>query len=394
MTRIFGRHSTLYIKLSAALLLCTILILPHVAKGLTFSVLTDPHGFTDGLVNALTEIRDANVDPAPGFGPSEFILITGDQQPIDVTYEDFIGVFKNAARTPDLLLTIGNHEADDTGGFPRGMTDSGSAPGRGPGSGAPGGAQGSGSLGTGIPQGAGAQPGQGEGQPSGMGQGGLVMYGFSGSIGDASVIDMEFIKHTLITAIPGAARMSEESCTFYYDKENVRVISIDAFSGEAGTMGIINDKGRTWTEKAINSAPATIDHIFIAIHAPAFPRLRNTTDLFASNTEKRNAFWTMLVSHKDRVRAVFCGHTHYYSRLRILDPTGAEANDPSKFPDEEGGIYQVDTGSTAMGIKNNFVKVKVEGKNVYFRTFEAENGKDQIFNLKEEWSIIGEEVGP
>jgi 3',5'-cyclic AMP phosphodiesterase CpdA len=214
------------------------------------------------------------------------------------------------------------------------------------------------------------------------------MYGFSGSVGDPSIVDMEFISNKLIPAIPGVVRMNDTSCTFYYDNENLRVISIDAFSGETGSMGIINDKGMAWTEKTIISTPSTIDHIFIAIHAPAFPRLRNTTDLFASNPEKRNAFWNMLTAYKTRVRAVFCGHTHYYSRLRILDPTGDEANDPSKFPDEPGGIYQIDTGSTAMGEKNTFVKVKVDGKNIHFRTFEAENGKDQVFHLKEEWSII------
>jgi 3',5'-cyclic AMP phosphodiesterase CpdA len=378
------RRFILSIAVSAVFFRCSKATSSQREPGLTFSVLSDPHGFSDGWINALTEIRDAKADPDPVFGLSEFVLVGGDQQPIDVTYEDFIEVFKSEAGAPDLIPAIGNHEADDTGGFPRGTAGSVSVPGEGPGQGAPGGRSG-----LDMPQGAGDQIGQGGGQLSGTTQGGRVMYGFSGSVGDPSIIDMEFISNKLIPAIPGVVRMSENSCSFYYDKENVRVISINAFSGEAGTTGIINDMGRTWTERAITSAPAAIDHVFIAIHAPAFPRLRNTTDLFVSNPEKRNAFWNMLIAHKDRVRAVFCGHTHYYSRLRVFDPSGPDANDPSKFPDEAGGIYQIDTGSTAMGEKNTFVKVKVEGKRVHFRTFEAENGAGKAFSLKEEWHIQG-----
>lgn len=157
---------------------------------------------------------------------------------------------------------------------------------------------------------------------------------------------------------------------------------------EAGTGGIINDKGRNWAEEAIKSAPKTIDHIFISFHAPAFPRVRHTYDSFNADPDQRNAFWNMLVSFRDKVKAVFNGHTHVYCRMRVLNPAGADANDFSKYPDEEGGIYQVNAGSTSQGMKNTFVKVKVEGKDVYFRTYEADNGKDKPFALKEEWSIL------
>jgi hypothetical protein len=355
---------------------------PRAAFPFTFSVLSDPQWSTDGWVNGLTEIRDSKVNPDLKFGQSELIFVPGDTPPVDVMYGEFTRIFKGTV-TPLFLPVIGNHDADDKGGFAGGMAMMGG------GMGGPQG-EGGGKSGMEMPQGSSGAPGQG-GQPPG-GMGGMGPGGGHGGMaqvtGDASIIDMDFISDKLIAAIPGVVRMSDKSCTYYYDKENVRIISIDIFSGEAGTGGVITDAGRAWTEKAITSAPATIDHIFIGFHAPAFPRGRHTNDCFVTNAEQRNAFWNMLISHKDKVRAVFNGHTHVYSRMRVLNPAGVDANDFSKYPDEEGGIYQVNAGSTSQGMKNTFVKVLVKGKNVYFRTYEAENGKDKPFAVKEEWSII------
>jgi hypothetical protein len=41
------------------------------------------------------------------------------------------------------------------------------------------------------------------------------------------------------------------------------------------------------------------------------------------------------------------------------------------------------------GMKNTFVLVTVEGKKIYFRALESENGKGQPFTVKDEWSIKG-----
>jgi len=391
ITRMHRRRFILYFVLFAALSLCGIFASPQSAYCFSFAVLSDPHAASDSWVNALTEVKDIKINPDPKFGKTEFILITGDTNPIDMRYGDFKLVFKDSTGRPDYLPVIGNHEADDNGGFPGGMGQ-GMGP-QGQGGGQPGmgsmpqdmggSGQGGGQPGQGGPQGAG-------GQQSG---GGVVQMpgqrsGIYPDNGDASIIDMEFIRDKIIAVIPGAVRMSDKSCSYYYDKENVRVISLDGYSGEAGAGGVINDKGRTWTEKAITSAPANIEHIFIAFHAPAFPRGRHTNDSFNSNTEQRNAFWNMLVSHRDKVKAVFSGHTHVYCRMRVLDPAGTAANDYNAYPDEEGGIYQVVVGSTGNGMKNTFLRVEIDGKNVYFRAYEAENGKDQPFAVKEEWRMI------
>jgi hypothetical protein len=356
---------------------------PKAAFPFTFSVLSDPQWSSDGWVNALTEIRNSKVNPDPKFDQSEIIFVPGDTPPIDVMYGEFTRVFKGEALTPLFLPVTGNHDADDKGGFSGGMAGTGMGQGMGPQS------ESGGQPGMGMPQGAGGSGGEHQGGPppdgmGGMGHGG----GMSQITGDASIIDMDFISDKIIAAIPGVVRMSDESCTYYYDKENVRIISIDIFSGEAGTGGVITDKGRAWTEKAIISAPATIDHIFIGFHAPAFPRGRHTSDCFVTNSEQRNAFWNMLIAHKDRVRAVFNGHTHVYCRMRVLNPSGADANDLSRYPDEEGGIYQVNAGSTSQGMKNTFLKVQIKGKDVYFRVYEAENGKDKPFAVIDEWNII------
>jgi hypothetical protein len=345
----------------------------------SFAVLSDPHSAGDSWINSLAEIKSMKVNPDPKYGKPEFIIVTGDTNPVDLRYDEFNGVFKGSGEKPVYLPVIGNHEADDNGGFPGGMGQETGPQG-----------QGGGQPGMGMPRGAGGPPGQ-VGRSSS--DGAVIQMpgnppGMYPDTGDKSIIDMKFISDKIIASIPGAVRMSEKSCSYYYDYRNVRVISLDGFSGEAGTGGIINEKGRKWTEEVIKSAPATIDHIFIAFHAPAFPRVRHTYDSFNISPEQRNAFWNMLISHRDRVRAVFSGHTHYYARLRVLDPAGTSANDYNAYPDDDGGIYQVVVGSTGNGMKNTFLSVEIDGKNVSFRTYEAENGKEQPFAIKEEWSII------
>ena len=96
----------------------------------------------------------------------------------------------------------------------------------------------------------------------------------------------------------------------------------------------------------------------------------------------------MLIRHKKLVRAVFVGHTHEYYRMRVLDPSSDEANDMDKYPDQEGGIYQVDVGASGNGNRNTVVRVLVNGKNVTFRVVQARNGKNRKFRVKDGWEIL------
>lgn len=172
--------------LHSALTILSLLIIlgvsaPKAAFPFTFSVLSDPQWATDGWVNALTEIRDSKVDPDTKFDRTELIFVPGDTPPIDVIYGEFTKVFKGAAITPLFLPVIGNHDADDKGGFPGGMAGMGMGQGMGgpqgqgggqPGAGMPEGNGGSGGQrqpGMEMPQGQSGAPGNGGQQPRGMG---------------------------------------------------------------------------------------------------------------------------------------------------------------------------------------------------------------------------------
>jgi len=193
-----------------------------------------------------------------------------------------------------------------------------------------------------------------------------------------------YARDTIIPAIPNVVRRHPGACDYYLDYKNVRFIILDGYT-DLGKKGVINLKGRQWVEQVIKSAPSTIDHIFVFFHEPAFPRYRHVKDSFNADPESRNAFWNMLLAYKDKVRAVFVGHTHYYYRMRILNPAGKPANDKHAFPDEKGGIYQVDAGAAGNGNKNTIVQIQINGKNIFFRVLQADNGSEKPFHKIDEW---------
>ena len=157
---------------------------------------------------------------------------------------------------------------------------------------------------------------------------------------------------------------------------------------DLGKNGVINDKGTQWVEETIRATPPFIDHIFISFHEPAFPRFRHIGNSFDQAPEQRNAFWRMLLKYKDRVRAVLVGHTHSYYRMRVLDPAGREANDPKAFPNEDGGIYQIDAGAAGYGRANTIVQVQIMGANLLFRVLQAKKGVNEPFAEIDRWSIV------
>jgi len=195
-----------------------------------------------------------------------------------------------------------------------------------------------------------------------------------------------YVRDVLIPSVTNAIRRDGTECDYYLDHKNVRIIAIDSYT-TLGKNGVINDKGREWVEKVIEDAPSSIDHIFISFHEPAFPRFRHLKDSLNSNPKQRNAFWQMLLKHKDRVRALLVGHTHSYYRMRVLDPAGAAVNNPKVFPDEEGGIYQIDAGAAGNGNVSTIVQIQTEGKSVLFRVIQAEPGANKSFKEVDKWSI-------
>jgi len=203
---------------------------------------------------------------------------------------------------------------------------------------------------------------------------------------DLGVKDFSFIRDIMIPAVPRIVRREPDPCDYYFDYRNVRLVVVDAYT-KNGKSGVIRKNGRDWVERVIRSAPTGIEHIFISFHEPAFPRGRHLTDSFNENARERDAFWRMLLSSCGRVRAVFVGHTHSYSRLRVRDPESAAANNSAVFPDDEGGIYQVDAGAAGNGKTNTFVRVQVDGKNISFRAYAAGTGLNQPFIECDRWQL-------
>ncbi len=203
---------------------------------------------------------------------------------------------------------------------------------------------------------------------------------------DLKAENAAFIRQDMLAAVPGLIKRQADACDYYYDFKNVRLIVVDLYDG-LGHNGDINKKGRQWVEGVICSAPASIDHIFIAFHEPAFPRGKHLEDSMNENRHQRDAFWQMLVAHRDKVRAAFVGHTHCYSRMRVRDPKGAAANNASVFPDEPDGIYQIDAGATGHAASNTFVRVQIDGKQVSARAYAAQNGTNQAFTVIDRWQF-------
>lgn len=205
-------------------------------------------------------------------------------------------------------------------------------------------------------------------------------------MGNHDIRDRDFMLDAVLPDADFVSRRDSEYVNYYADWRNVRLIAVDGYS-DLGEDGVINDDGRAWVEEAIESAPEEIEHIFVTFHVPAFPRHRHLTDSFNADPLARDAFWHMLVSHSERVRAVFVGHTHHYSRLRVLDPAGVSANDPDIYPDEVGGIYQVDVGAAGNAALTTLVLVQIDSEDVSFRTLEAEYGPNKPFSVIDEWQV-------
>ena len=207
--------------------------------------------------------------------------------------------------------------------------------------------------------------------------------------------DVNYILHTILPSYGRTAHLLDtQSVNYYVDWKNIRLIVIDQFSifskpDDQGMFswlenrgGDINAHGRKWVESLIESA-TNVDHIFIAFHEPAFPRHRHLKSSFNVFKKDRDAFWKMLVQHRDKVRAVFVAHTHYYSRMRVKDPA---VGDVVESPNQEGGIFQIDCGVTGRdGYQNTIVEVGISGGKISYRTVQAKNANSP-FHVIDAWA--------
>jgi len=180
----------------------------------------------------------------------------------------------------------------------------------------------------------------------------------------------DYLVNEAIPATGTKLRYSEKTGDYVVDFENTRFIILDGYS-KLGSHGVINDEGRNWAQKMIIESPQSIENIFICYHEPAFPKKRHVGDSFDEDPGLRDAFWQMLARHKDKVRAVFAGHTHYYARVT------------------QNGIQEIDDGSAGVTSENNtIVEVNVSGSKVAFRALQAENGAETPFSVTDAWETV------
>jgi 3',5'-cyclic AMP phosphodiesterase CpdA len=206
------------------------------------------------------------------------------------------------------------------------------------------------------------------------------------AIGNHDLKYFEFML-ALIFGQKGSPHLYDSSCySFYVDWKNARFIFVDQYKTTGFKSGCINQTGLQWIEKAINSAD-TLKHIFIAFHEPAFARFRHVGDSFDGCPAERDQFWNMIVRHKDKVRAVLVGHTHFYYAMKVRDPEGT-VRDVNKLPIEEGGIYQIDPGAAGNQAdkKITLVRFIVSDENVKAIVLQADSG-DNNFTTTAEFDL-------
>lgn len=208
-----------------------------------------------------------------------------------------------------------------------------------------------------------------------------------------SKADLPIIHNVVLPSqLKGATDVRKPGVNYYVDTMNVRLIVLDQYNPPFGVKaGCVNAEGRKWAGQIIDRAPESIEHVFVAFHEPAFPRGHHVGRSFDADIKLRNDFWDMLMARKKRIRAVFVGHTHRYSRICVADPRSAEANNPKKFPVQEGGIWQIDAGNAGRGSHSNYkstiVLVTIRDDEVFFKILQAFHNAPGDFTVSDEWKI-------
>lgn len=175
--------------------------------------------------------------------------------------------------------------------------------------------------------------------------------------------DVPFIQtHILPVYGDRVVRYRAGGLSYHVDVKNVRWIVLDQYADFGIHLG--EPDALNWLKTALVPGPE-IDHVFIAYHQPSLPWIPELDD-----------FWTLLGEHRDRVRAVFFGHTHVYSR-RFL-----------QFGN--GGIWAVNTGNSGQRSHSDghwtLVRVTVDGKAVSFETYRTPVDTDR-FEREDFWQL-------
>ena len=192
--------------------------------------------------------------------------------------------------------------------------------------------------------------------------------------------DMDYILNSMIPYLENVVNGGKQG-TYSFDYEYVHCIVLDQYASTDD--GEVDGDLQAWLQADLNATEK--DHVFVFGHEPAFPRYRHIGDSLDQFKDSRNAFWNMLVMDP-RVRAYFCGHTHYYSRMRVFDPTTVGG---SGFPDQDGGVYQVDCGAAGHSLSDGrmtLVYVHIEEEDVRFRVVTSPR-EEVHWEVTDEWTL-------
>ncbi|MCK5146889.1 metallophosphoesterase [bacterium] len=194
--------------------------------------------------------------------------------------------------------------------------------------------------------------------------------------------DMDVILNTLLPDLKNVVNWGEQG-TYSFNYGKVHCVVLDQYA--ENPYGEVDEDLLAWLQQDLNATDQ--DHVFVFGHEPAFPRGRHMGDALDQYPETRNAFWKMLLKDP-RVRAYFCGHTHYYSRMRVLDPANVGS---SGFPNEPGGLYQIDTGNIGNAEGDGLltlVYTHIKEDSVLFRAISTPR-LDTTWTVTSQWSIPG-----
>ncbi len=192
--------------------------------------------------------------------------------------------------------------------------------------------------------------------------------------------DMDYILNDMIPRLERVVNRGPQA-TYSFDYGPVHCVVLDeyAFNDE----GEVDADLQAWLQMDLNVTDK--DHVFVFGHEPAFPRILHVGDSLDQFKVARDSFWSMLVLDP-RVRAFFCGHTHYYSRMRVVDPSSVGL---SGYPDQEGGVYQIIcgvAGQTGGDEHLTIVHCQVHEDSVYFQAVSSPR-EEARWEVADVWSI-------
>lgn len=174
-------------------------------------------------------------------------------------------------------------------------------------------------------------------------------------------MDVNFMERTILPSWGQRLHRKDlEGINYSLDWRNVRVIVIDQYASRGNALD--SHDILDWIEERILSAHA--DHVFLAFHEPRIPW-----------NPLKDPFWSLVLRHSDKVRAVFSGHLHSYGHRSL--------------PGEYGDVDMIIAGNAGQAThsdgKQTIVQVVVDQDRVTFRTLQAGSGTGD-FQMKEQWS--------